>query len=206
MNDELITILQKVKCLYQKYGIRSVTMDDVAHELGISKKTLYQYVQDKDELVQKVVDLELEERKKNIDGIDHGHLNAIEELLEINRCVNMMLREYSPATEYDLRKYYPALYIKIRNEKRSIMNKIITENLQKGIREGIYRKDIDVDIITKLHLTRIDNLSENELFSIAEYLNPKVYLEVFIYHIRGIANEKGLEILNENLTRMQAET
>jgi AcrR family transcriptional regulator len=203
MNEELYSILKKVKCLYQKYGIKSVTMDDVSHELGISKKTLYQYVQDKDELVQQVVDLELEERKKEIQGIESNHLNAIEETFEINRCVNITLKSHSSATEYDLKKYYPALYVKIREVKRAEMQSLLKKNLLKGIKEGLYREDIDIEIITKLHLTQIDNLSENEIISIDEYLNPKFFNEVYKYHLRGLVTEKGLKILDDCLKKIR---
>ena len=103
MNDELLNILQRVRSLYRKYGIRSVTMDDVSRELGISKKTLYQYVHDKDELVNKVVELELTSQQNHFIESCRENLNAIEEIAEIARCINYMLKEYSAVTEYDLK-------------------------------------------------------------------------------------------------------
>lgn len=204
MNDELVTILKKVLSLYRKYGIRSVTMDDVSRELGISKKTLYQYVQDKDELVKLALDKYLDEFTLTIGNICRDDLNAIEELFAINQCTNVMLKDYNPATEYDLKKYYPDIYVKARETRRNTIYKVIYDNLKKGKAEGIYRMEVNEEVLAKLYVSRIDCLSENEIFSISEYLNPKFHLEVITYHIRGISNEKGLSILGEQLTRLNS--
>jgi len=127
------------------------------------------------------------------------NLNAIEQLLEIANCVVMMLKEYSPASEYDLKKYYPDLYIRLRDLKRNHMLSFIRENLVKGKQEGIYRPEINVDIISKLNISLIDNMVDNEIITINEFLDPKFLFEFFIYHIRGIANGKGLAILETQL-------
>jgi hypothetical protein len=195
MNDELLNILKKVRILYRKYGIRSVTMDDISHELGISKKTLYQYVRDKDELVHRVMEFEMaEHRTRMVVSSDNG-LNAIEQILEIGKCVAFMLKDYSPASEYDLKKYYPDLYTMFRELRRSHILKFISENLIKGKQEGIYRADVNVDIISKINVSLVDNMVDNEIITINEFLDPRFFYEYFIYHIRGIANEKGLAIL-----------
>src|SRR5665811_2127221 len=112
MNDELKNILLKVRELYMKYGIKSITMDDVARELGISKKTLYQYVTDKDDLVRKFVDYEIDQKQDEVIRCFNIRFNAIEELFEISFFMNKMMRNQNPATEYDLKKYYPNHYQK----------------------------------------------------------------------------------------------
>jgi AcrR family transcriptional regulator len=203
MNDELATILQKVGSLYRKYGIRSVTMDDVSRELGISKKTLYQYVQDKDELVHKVVEQELSKQHKFILASCKDNLNAIEEIAEIAGCISYMLKEYSAVTEYDLRKYYTDLYVKIREARRERIFKFIQDNLIKGKAEGLYRDELDVAILSKLSLAHIDSMFESEIITITEFLEQKFFLEYFIYHLRGIVNEKGLKILEDQVLKLQ---
>jgi AcrR family transcriptional regulator len=203
MNEELVNILQKVHTLYRKYGIRSVTMDDVSHELGISKKTLYQYVRDKDELVHKVIDLEINERQARMEISCTDNRNAIEQLLEIGRCIAFMLKNYSAVSEYDLKKYYPDLYIKVRDLRRNHIFKFIQENLIKGKEEGIYRESIDPDIITKLNVSIIDSMVDNEIITITEFLDQHFFNEFFIYHIRGIANAKGLSILEQCLSSFE---
>jgi len=199
MNDELSNILKRVSSLYQKYGIKSVTMDDVSHELGISKKTLYQYVRDKDELVRKVVELEITVHHEYMNSSSDVNLNAIEELAGIARCVGFMLKEYSAATEYDLRKYYPDLYVMVRERRRELMYKFTHNNLVKGKAEGLYRENLNVDIITKLSVSHLDSMFENEIITISEFLDPRFFVEYFVYHLRGIVNEKGLSILDSTL-------
>jgi len=203
MNDELSNILLRVRTLYRKYGIRSVTMDDVSRELGISKKTLYQYVLDKDELVRKVIDLEVETRLQNMQKSCREDLNAIEELLEIAQCISYMLKEYSPVIEYDLKKYYPDAYLRLREMKREHMFKFIHDNLIKGKKEGLYRIELDIDILTKLSVSHIDGMFDSEVIAIDEFLDKRFYHEYFIYHLHGIANEKGLQVLKEQLRNFE---
>ncbi len=199
MNDELTHILKKVRTLYRKFGIRSVTMDDVSHELGISKKTLYQYVRDKDELVQKVIDLEIAEHQAKMPVSCTDDKNAIEQLLEIARCLSYMLREYSPASEYDLKKYYPDQFLRVRELRRNHALGFLRGNLEKGIREGLYRAEVNPDIISRLGVSLIDNMVDGEVISLNEFLDPRFFGEFFEYHIRGIANAEGLTCLESQL-------
>jgi AcrR family transcriptional regulator len=203
MNDELQNILRKVLTLYRKYGIRSVTMDDISHELGISKKTLYQYVHDKDELVTQVVDMEIAERQERMMITCQDNKNAIEQLLEIALCISVMLKDYSPSTEYDLKKYYPDLYLKVRNLRRSHIYKFLLENLNKGKEEGLYRNEIDVGIISKLNVSIIDGIIDSEVITIHEFLSQRFFSEFFVYHIRGIANVNGLDFLDKQLHQLE---
>jgi TetR/AcrR family transcriptional regulator, cholesterol catabolism regulator len=203
MNDELITILKKVRLLYRKYGIRSVTMDDIAHELGISKKTLYQYVQDKDDLVHKVVEMEISDRQDKMSITCSDDKNAIEQLLEIARCISVMLKDYSAASEYDLKKYYPDLYVKVRELRRNHVFRFLSDNLKKGIEEGLYREEIKLDIISRLNVALIDNMVDSEVISIPEFMDPLFFNEFFIYHIRGIVNSKGLTFFETHMLELE---
>lgn len=186
-----------------KYGIKSITMDDVARELGISKKTLYQYITDKTDLVKKVVDLEIEEKAVDFSKMNCPGLNAIEEIFEVHKMVRQMLKDYNPSTEYDLRKYYPDLYnqvVKVRRER--IYNNTVA-NLEKGKAEGLYRKELNNEIIAKLQLSRIETAFDDKVFTQEELLSPKLFLEIFVYHIRGIANEKGLQVLEKKMKELE---
>lgn len=202
--DELVNILNRVHSLYRKYGIRSVTMDDVSRELGISKKTLYQYVSDKDDLVRKVVELEISSQHDHFIQRCKENLNAIEEIIEIASCINYMLKEYSAVTEYDLRKYYPDLYVRLREVRRERILNFIRDNLMKGISEGLYRKELDSDVLSKLSLSHIDCMFESEIISISELQDPRFFMEFFNYHLRGIVNDKGLPILESQIQKLEA--
>jgi AcrR family transcriptional regulator len=202
MNKEFEDILMKVSRLYRKYGIKSVTMDDVAHELGMSKKTLYQFVSDKTELVQMVVEHVRQcnfsaMKKKN--GTEH---NAIEELIEVSQHVNSLMKDHSPSYEYDLKKYYPDIYRNLMSARRKLMYESMISNIRKGKKEGIYRKELDEKIIAKLHLLRIENLQTTEIFNEEEMHSQKFFREVFVYHIHGLATDKGLKVLRENIDKV----
>ena len=201
MEKELLNILEKVSILYQKYGIKSITMDDVAREFGISKKTLYQYVTDKPDLVEKVMLLIAEKHNSFFKKLRAKKINAIEELFEVNKYFTEMLKNYNPSMEYDLRKYYPDLFKKIYEVRRKRMYESIIRNMKKGIKEGLYRRDMDIEIIAKLHVSRIENMYDNEIFTNEELTSAKVFNEIFIYHLRGISNENGIKFLEEKLNR-----
>ena len=202
MNSELEKLLEKVSLLYLKFGIKSVTMDDVAHELGISKKTLYQYVHDKTELVEKVVEHVRQCTFSVMKGIGDTGGNAIEQLIDVSLQINAMMKDYSPSYEYDLRKYYPDIYNNLMSARRKLMYESIIANIRQGKKEGIYRRDLDEIIIAKLLLFRMESLRSSELFTIEEIQSVKFFGELFVYHIRGIATDRGLEVLDKNLGRL----
>ena len=182
-----------------KYGIKSITMDDVARELGISKKTLYQYVTDKDDLVGKFIDNEIELRQKQICDCFTVGFNAIEELFEISLFMNKIMREQNPATEHDLKKYYPQHYQKIFKTRREAIYNYILLNLKKGKKEGLYREDMNEEIIAKLYVSRAENIHNNDIYSVEEFTSNKMYVELLTYHIRGIATEKGIIVFEKKI-------
>jgi len=204
MNEELKNILLKARELYMKYGIKSITMDDVARELGISKKTLYQYITDKDDLVGKFVDYEISMRQEEICKCFRIGYNAIEELFEISIFMNKLMRNQNSATEYDLKKYYPVHFEKtIKARREGIFNYILV-NLKKGINEGLYRKEMNKEVIAKLYLWRSENTHFDELFTIEEFTSIKLFVELINYHVRGIATEKGIMILEKKIIELES--
>jgi AcrR family transcriptional regulator len=201
MNAELINILDKVRELYTKYGIKSITMDEVAAELGMSKKTLYQHVTDKEDLVGKFIDNEIEIRQIQICECFKVGYNAIEELFEISLFMNKLMREQNPATEHDLKKYYPAQYQKIVRVRRERMYSYILLNLKKGKDEGLYRNDMDDEVIAKLYLSRSESMPLSTLYTVEELTSIKIFVELLTYHIRGIATQSGIEELEKNIEK-----
>ena len=203
MENELLDIVKRSRPLFLKYGIKSVSMDDVSRELGISKKTLYQHVIDKSDLVQKVVETDIDEKICNFDSIITKNLNAIEELFAVNLLMTEINKQINPSVEYDLRKYYPDLYKKIYCIKRDIMLAYIYNNLEKGKTEGLYRTDLDSNVIAKLHVGRIERILDGDLFQQSEITSQRVFNEIFVYHLHGICSVKGLELLNEKLQQFK---
>ncbi len=203
MNDELKNILKRVNQLFLKYGIKSVTMDDISHELGISKKTLYNHVKDKNELVDMIVDMEFEEKNNCLNNIGLSYSNAIDEIYQVHKIVNTIIKEHSPSSVYDLKKYYPEVYQKIHKFRRERLMEKILENLKRGKAEGLYRADIDEILIAKLQVQRIEFSFENDFLPLEEMTTPHVFIEIFNYHIRGIATEDGLKELEKVIEKLK---
>jgi AcrR family transcriptional regulator len=197
-------MIQKVRSLYMKYGIKSVSMDDVAKELSISKKTLYQHISDKNELVEKVIDSEITERLANFENILKKDLNAIDELLEVNKLVTKDNESNNLSLEFDLKKYYFPLWEKVKQTRRDKMLEWIRRNMEKGKAEGYYREDLNIDIISRLHVQRIGNFAENDMFSSSELCSSKLFKEVFTYHLYGICSEKGIRYMEEKLKGLKS--
>jgi AcrR family transcriptional regulator len=201
MLTDLREILEQVAILYAKYGIKSNTMDDVANELGISKKTLYQSFKDKDELVSKVIEYLFLKKQKEILKISTSCLNAIEEMYQIHQQITLMLKEYSNVMMNDLRKYYFEKHTAITKKYRQLLEDIIISNIEKGKKEGLCRLNINSRIIAKSHVAKIMNLPDNYVISIDEYTSKDFSDELFEYHLRGLVNEKGLELSNNFLKK-----
>jgi len=202
MEQKYQQILIKVAALYSRYGIRSVTMDDVAHELGISKKTLYQYVKDKNDLVEHVMEYIDQSRVKMFILNRPPRMNAIEELFFVNRKVHQIIKESNIVMDHDLQKYHPDIFEKGMKLKRERMYKNILENLIKGKKEGLYRADLNEEIIAKTYLLRMSSVQTEEIISIHEFTSQIFINELYLYHIRGVASKKGLEFLENNKDRL----
>lgn len=174
-------------------------MDDVAINQGISKKTLYQYVDNKADLVEKVIGNFTEQQKIDVHNIQKEGLNAIDELLKIYQHTCMRLQEINPHVGFELKKHYPKAWQIFLDYKDHFIFQHVMENMQKGIREGIYRDDFDQKIIGTYYVARFDIFLDKDLFSPQEYSYKNILKELFIYHIRGIASIKGLEYLDNTV-------
>jgi AcrR family transcriptional regulator len=194
-------ILRSASELFRKFGIKSVTMDDIAAELGISKKTLYAYFRDKTDLVDKLMDYELKLSEEYFNDLTKKKFNAIEEIFEINRFMVGMIKRYSPSFSFDLRKYYPEICRRVELLRRNRVFRATLENLRKGKEQELYRKELDEEILTRMYVFRIENLHMNQLFQQEETFG-RALKEMFIYHIRGIANEKGIRFLEKNIHKL----
>lgn len=203
MNHKRQEILEKVWSLYYEYGIRSVTMDDVVHELGISKKTLYQFFTDKSELVKAALECETNLRKKQHREAIAGITNAIEEMLKYYDFQIKMIKEHNSSLIYDLKKYYPEIHNEFLNQKRKGIYEGVLSNLKRGKAEGLYRTDLDEEIISKLNLMRIEAFINIGIFSNEEIMTPSFFKELFKYHMYGIVNDYGRKILDQNIDKLK---
>ena len=196
MSEEQKKIVEKVSVLYLTYGIRSVTMDDVAKHLGISKKTLYAIVKDKDQLVRLVVDDQIEMHKQQDRVLKEKNISALEEMLVVFKWVSELLRNMNPSYQYDMNKYYPELSLEFINFKQRQLFNSIKENLKKGKEEGIYRQEIDDEIIARMNSERNLSMFRNNE-NIQNWITHDSFQEIFLYHIHAILNNNGRELLKQ---------
>lgn len=183
--------------LFMRYGIRSVSMDDIAYHLGISKKTIYQYYVDKDALVDGVLDIEIKRNhhqclnhKKNKEDSIHEIFLSLDEMEE-------MFKHLNPNIIHDIQKYHPKCFKKLHQHKEDFLYNIIKENLESGIKEGLYRPEINVDILAKFRLESIFIIFNTELFPASKYdmtLVGQEMLENFLY---GIVTIKGVKKIQQ---------
>ena len=162
--DKYNQIIAQAYTVFMQNGIKNVSMDDLCKQMGISKKTLYQYVSDKSELVERVVEHTRHCNFSSLKDIKTMNGNAIEQLIEVSQRVNSLMKDHSPSYEYDLKKYYPEIFQNLMAARREVMYESMLANIRQGKKEGIYREELDEVIISKLHLLRMENLQSNEIF------------------------------------------
>lgn len=190
-------ILVKSHELFNRYGIRSVSMDDIAAQLGMSKKTLYQYYTDKDELVNAVFDIVLTDNKTHCLECSKQGENAIQEVFLSFDVVEEMLKNMNPSVLFDMQKYHPTAFKKFEEFRNGFLYRIIKANLERGIKEELYREDIDTDILSRYRLhsvllsfdTDVFPSNKTQLFHIEQQL-----LELFLF---GMATSKGLKLIQK---------
>lgn len=178
-------------------GVKGVTMDTMASELGISKKTLYKYCSDKNDLVSQTLELSVKTDTAEIDAIIAKNLNAIDENYEISQLVTEKLRELNPAVFHDLQKYHSEVFQIFTNYRNGHIFECVKNNIEKGQNEGLYSSDLDAELVSKLYLTLIDGLLNQQILSEKSTTLGLAHQQMFRYHTRGIASEKGREYLKE---------
>ncbi len=187
--------------VFMRLGIKSVNMDDISRQLGISKKTLYKYVSDKNDLVKKSVQVIIAVEDEAIDQIQSKGLNAIDENMEIMKHVMGMLNNMHPSIIFDMEKYHPEVLRYMMDNRHTNVYDCIMSNLKKGIKEGLYRKNLNADVIAKFYINSMDVILDKTEVHIEGISYSEKFKEYFRYHIRGIASEKGIQYLKENYSK-----
>ena len=189
-------IINKAKEMFLRLGFKSITMDDIACEMCISKKTIYKYFSNKDILIEESIQAVHKEIRATLNKIAEENFNAIEENFEVKRMFREMFKSAESSPIYQLKKHYPEIYDKVLSMQVSVYEDCFRQNITKGIREGLYRENLDVDNYIKFYYTLIFNINENTASGIeAEELEVKA-LE---YHIRAMATLAGIIELEKHL-------
>ena len=189
-------ILQKATDLFMRYGIRSITMDEIAAQLGISKKTIYQFFTDKDEIVEAVVNEECKKNELECVGFRDSSENAVHEIFIAVRETEEMLSAMNPLIMYDLEKHHPKSFKKLKDFKYQFLYKQIKENLQRGIDEELYRAEIDIDIVAKHRIESSFMGFNQDVFPHKHYKMSDVLFEIaylFLYSVTTLKGRKMIE-------------
>lgn len=202
LDERGLRIVDEAARIFWTNGIRSVTMDDVSRELGISKKTLYLYVKDKNDLVTKVLTHTSCRFHDHIRSIQAQQLNAIDEMYAIAQYIAGESAKFHPSLYFDLAKYHPDACRIMDQGKQVEVVEMVAANMEKGIREGLYRENLNVPLIAKLYVVRFDQVMSVEMGRLTEKFSlAEINWELFRYHIRGIANKKGIDHLEKKVTK-----
>lgn len=196
-----IRLLEEAGKVFMTYGIKSVTMDDMAARLGISKKTLYQHVKDKNDLVEQVLRLTSEQRRCRICEVIGGDRNAIDEFFELTVHVAATVKGIHPSIHFDLEKYHPEAFRSWKEGQRKEAYDTVVYNLEAGLREGLYREGLHIPTIATVYIARFDMILDGELFPPERFNRQELLWEIFRYHIRGVATAKGLKYLEQKVKR-----
>lgn len=197
-------ILEQAQRLFMRLGIKSMTMDDVAMHLRISKKTLYEHFSDKNDLVEQVVAAVCKHHRSNIDAICAKGLNAIDENQEITKFIVAQIGGVHPSVQFDLQKYHPKAWSILDDTERNDIHRCVSSNLKKGVKEGLYRDDLDIEVITRLYIARMDATWDGHVFPPEQFNVSDVLWKHFEYHIRGIASRKGIDYLEKKMRKERA--
>jgi len=193
METELTDILERVRELFFKYGVRSVSVDDICRDLGMSKKKLYQFVTSKTVLVEKLLELERQNFEIIFDNYNFEGVNAIDILLIVSRELGERFWDVSPSMTFDLKKYYPEIYHKHVEDRIEFIYNKIQINLQKGISQGMYRDDLSIELVARLYIRRLIDLHNPEFFPADKFSFQVLFDVMFDNFIRGIAKPDGID-------------
>ncbi|HEX8313476.1 MAG TPA: TetR/AcrR family transcriptional regulator [Flavisolibacter sp.] len=190
-------ILVRAHELFNKYGIRSVSMDDISAGLGMSKKTLYQYFADKEELVDACFSGVMEHNRHQCLADQKRAENPIHELFLAFDMTQEMFAEMNPSVLYDLQKYHPVAFKKFHEFKYGFLYKVITSNLERGIKEELYRADIDVDVIARLRIESVMLPFNAEVFPNNRTHLVHIEQQLFEHFLYGLATTKGQKLIQK---------
>jgi hypothetical protein len=189
-------IIAKATQLFLKLGFKSVTMDDIANEMCISKKTIYKYFCNKEILIADTTDIMSDTIYKTINEIVSKNHNAIEENFEIIKMIKEMFVSIETSPSYQLKKHYPEIHEKLTKKLQLECTTLFQQNIDKGIKECLYRNAINVNNYVYFYYTMIFNINENIS---SEKEAQKLELEALEYHIRAMATPKGIIELEKHL-------
>jgi AcrR family transcriptional regulator len=190
-------ILDSAHNLFFQYGIKSVTMDDIAGHLGMSKKTIYSFFDDKDKLVCALTGKEFENQQSDLIKIADQTQNAVEEMMGIIKYLSVMFSKMNRYLIYDLQKYHPNAWKLFSNFKEDCIVKVMQRNIKRGIKEELYRPAVNPRIMALLRMKEAEWALDTEVFPPKEFTLGEVHVQLLEHFLYGIVSLKGYKLIDK---------
>jgi len=190
-------ILKGAEALFMKYGVRSISMDDIARHLSVSKKTLYQHFTDKDEIIAQVTQSHLRLNAMEMDTCRREAENAIDELAKISVCLKKNLEEMNPSLLFDLQKFHPKAFALWMEFKNKFIRESVVRNLEQGIKEEHFRPEINTEIMASMRLLMVEAPFDERIFPRDLFNLVDVQSQVFDHFVYGLCTEKGRKLYQQ---------
>ena len=188
-------IKQKADELYRRYGVKSVTMDEIASQMGVSKKTIYHCFSDKNELVDQVIMDMLAFNKQCCQDYQARSQNAIHEVFLAMEMIQVIFNNMHPSLLYDIQRNHPLTYEKFKKFKYEFLFRVVKENIEKGIKEELFRDDINAELAAKVRLETMMLPFDEELFPRSKFSQVMLHHQLIEYFLFGIASMKGYKLI-----------
>jgi len=196
-NDTAIRIFQQAHLLFMQYGLKSVSMDDIANKMGISKKTIYQFYADKETLVAQVVKQIINNNQLQCDNDICNSENAIHEIILAMDQMSKLFETMNPSILFDLQKYYQKAFKIFLTHKNEYVYGKIKQNITRGIKEGLYRSDLNIEIVSRYRVESIVIAFNPEFQSLVKSNLVRIAEDLSTFFLYGVVNEKGYKLINK---------
>lgn len=183
--------------MFYKYGIRSVTMDDIAKSMGMSKKTIYQYFKEKDEIIHRLMQGDIECHQCTFKGIQEKTANVVEEVFLMMKSIAEIFGKINPLLFYELQKYYPQTWTLMKEFKQDFIQKMVESSLEKGKRDGYVRPDVNIKILARLRMEEVEMAMNPAAFPADKFNIVDVQLALAEHFLYGVCTLKGHKLINK---------
>lgn len=190
-------IINAAHDLFYQYGIRSITMDDIAKHLAVSKKTIYKFFSEKDKIVAACCNGDLGNHKCRMEEISKSANDAVHEMMNCMKYLGEMFSSINPNLFYDLQKFHPGSWKSFRSFKEKSIMELVENNLRRGIKEKLYRSDINVKVLSRLRIEEVELALNPGVFPPSKFNLTEVQIAILDHFIHGITTLKGHKLINK---------
>jgi AcrR family transcriptional regulator len=200
--NESCKILEEAKQLFMRIGIKSVSMDDIAQVLHISKKTIYKSFKDKRDLVNHVIDEKINFEKATLKKYALSNKNAIQRMIDFSRYISQSKKDLNPTMIYDMQKFYPDQWAKMEEFRTDYFKDTVKNNIKHVIQSGLFRSDINADIIALMYITLVSGMVQQFTSADNNYQFQTIHFQMVSYHLHGICTEEGRTYLKQHINEI----